>query len=490
MTLRGLRRPASKLLLTAMLGVSLGGCLNAPVGQLTSSEAVRNERARDFGAAIHEGIEYTPLPRDSFRPQIVGDPVNPMIGGRDLDLRFPTTARIGDLVNVLTQIEVPVVVMGDDVTASLLSKALPFQRYKGSFEELLRLLGRTNGLVYYQRDNHVYIGGLARYAVALPQNDLIMDGVVARIGEMGAREIIKSVDGGQVIYQAAPDMNANLIQPYLERLSRNLATVTMQVAVVSLAITDNSSQGFDWSAFKAEFDTRLSGRAAPSSGTTTGDQVAAALPALGTVGAMTGSSASITSVGTGTLFGRSALLSFTGAINFLSTFGDTKVVQNVELRTISGREVVLRSGQEVPYISGVSATSAGENVTGTAETSKVQTGLTLKLEPYFDSGSNLVTLDLDLEQRQVLQFIELSAGTGVGTITQPLTQDQRLNDLIRIPVGQTVVIGGLQNENTSETGTEPSFARGKGLGSKSRNVSRNAFFIVVRPTVNVFRPGE
>jgi len=152
--------------------------------------------------------------------------------------------------------------------------------------------------------------------------------------------------------------------------------------------------------------------------------------------------------------------------------------------------VILRSGQEVPYVKGVSNTVNEGTTTGSVETEKIQTGLTLTMRPFFDSATGLVTLNMNLEQRQILQFVELSAGDGIGTITQPLTQDQNLTDLIRTPVGQTIVVGGIQNDSVSRTMTQPSVIRntaaGDLLGSENRNISRNAFFVVVRPTVTIF----
>jgi len=297
------------------------------------------------------------------------------------------------------------------------------------------------------------------------------------------------VTSGQVIYKAQPDVHDSLIGPFLDRVSDNLAMVTIQVAVVSLALNDSTSQGFDWNAFRLGVTTVNQGGASGNEGGVEGG-TGGGVPSLGSVIDASANAFSIGRTAEGTLFGKAATFTIGGALNFLSTFGDTQITQNVELRTVSGQEVVLRSGQEVPYVSGVTNTINEGTSTGSVQTETIQTGLTLTMRPFFDSATGLVTLNLNLEQRQILQFVELSAGDGVGTITQPLTQDQNLTDLIRTPVGQTIVVGGVQNENISRTMTQPSVIRntelGDALGSENRNVSRNAFFIVARPTVTIF----
>jgi type II secretory pathway component GspD/PulD (secretin) len=469
--------------------VLLAACGDLPAAKnLPSPSESHRTTERRFVEAQSEAVTVIPVSRNAFRPVSLDGELRADLASTPLDLKFPGRATLGDLVAVLGSLNVPIVVNRDAGMQDALTQPLPFSSYKGRLGELLDILRRASSVISVQRGDFIYLGTLARYSVDLPQNSEIMDTIAGEIQSLGGSEVVKSVTGGQLIYQAKPDVHDTLINPYLDRISDNLAMVTMQVAVVSLAVNDSTSQGFDWNAFKLRIDGREEG------GSTGTGESTGALPDLPSLGGLIDASASAVSIGrtgTGQLFGRAATYTIGAALNFLSTFGETEITQNVELKTIAGQEVTLRSGQEVPYVSGVSSTTTGDSTTGAAETKTVQTGLTVGLSPFYDSGTGLVTLEMDLEQRQILQFIELSAGNDVGTITQPLTQDQKLTDLIRVPVGQTIVVGGLQNENYSTTGTEPSFLR-KALpeeaqfGTRSRNVSRTAFFIVVRPTVTVF----
>jgi type II secretory pathway component GspD/PulD (secretin) len=131
---------------------------------------------------------------------------------------------------------------------------------------------------------------------------------------------------------------------------------------------------------------------------------------------------------------------------------------------------------------------------GSTQTDKVQTGLTLKTTPHFDADAELVTLDVNLELKSILQFVELKAGDQIGSITQPMTQDQSLTDIVRIQAGKTVVIGGLQYDSETKSNTEPAFLREEGeksgmsFGQRGNQVQRNALFIIIRPSVTVYEP--
>lgn len=456
------------------------------VNQLNGVQDAQDKMEQNFIERETDPIQRILVSRDAFRPIEITTDIRSDIGDKTLELKFSEGATLKDLVTVLGVLNVPIVVNSEEGMDVVMDGRLPFSSYRGTLSDLLDILRRASSVISQQKGDFIYLGTFARYSVDLPQDPEIMGTISAEITALGGDDVVESVTSGQLIYKAKPDVHDNLIGPFLDRVSDNLAMITMQVAVVSLALNDSTSQGFDWNAFRLGITRVNRSVDASSNATDIGQEV----PALGSVIDATSSAFSVGHTTQGTLFGKAATFTIGSALNFLSTFGETEITQNVELRTLSGQEVVLRSGQEVPFVSGVTNTVDEGTSTGSVETEKIQTGLTLTLKPFFDSATGLVTLNLDLQQRQILQFVELSAGNGVGTITQPLTQDQNLTDLIRTPVGQTIVVGGVQNENVSSTTTQPSFIRGKDsagrIGSENRNVSRNAFFIVARPTVTVF----
>jgi type II secretory pathway component GspD/PulD (secretin) len=81
----------------------------------------------------------------------------------------------------------------------------------------------------------------------------------------------------------------------------------------------------------------------------------------------------------------------------------------------------------------------------------------------------------------------LSGGNQLGTITQPRTQRQAFNNTIRVPVGETVILGGVTYESISDNRNTLSFMDDKETASQNKNISSNSLFVVIRPTVILYK---
>lgn len=408
----------------------------------------------------------------------------------------------------------------------MLQRRLPFTRYTGTVGGLVDSLRKGLGIVMTYENGMVFISDREKYSVILPQNEEVIQTVTEEIRGLGGEGIVPSLRGGQILYSASPTIQDKVIRPYLDRLARNMAVINVQAAVVSVSLTDNTSTGFDWSKFQVALEGRQS-RLNPTTNTTTtsstnntnGTGTNGTTPACATC-KVTGSpldSAGLQQVDPGSVidltknglvlgktalgsyFGTYGALSVASAINFLSEFGNTKIDQNVQLKTLSGTDVRFRSGQIVPYVSGVAATSAGynNNVTGSSATDKVDTGLTVVMTPLYDADTQLVTMNVNLSLKSILQFVQLNAGNQLGTFSQPLVQDQELTDIVRTPAGRTIVIGGLQIDNEQFNGSEPVGLRNvfaqagttpDVLSSRAQTIKRDALFVILRPSVTVFVP--
>ena len=441
-------------------------------------------------------IERIKVPASSMRAVTARPQIPNSIKRMPIDITFPPDGNLESLIYTLGSIDIQVAFQWSNPTQEegILQKRLPFKNFRGTVGELFSALRNGMGLVAWYEDGLIYLSDQQRYSLSLPQNQDVMDSVASDIQELGAENVVTSIRGGKLIYTASPSSQDELIGPFLDRMSRNLAVVNMQVAVVSLSLNDNSSMGFDWDAFKVAFDTTPSGLllADNVSTNTTALSQSIGTGETGSVASLTGAALSLSKTSTGSVFGTYGALTISNAIGFLSTFGQTDVTQHVSLKTLSGSEVTLQSGQEVPYVSGVSSSSNNTNSTGSSETDTVETGLKLTLNPYYDADAELITVDVEVDLDQILQFVELSAGNQVGTLTQPLVQKQNLKDLVQVQAGKTVVIGGLQYNSVTTAGNEPAILRkalegtGRRFGNDSSDVQRNALFIILRPTVTLY----
>ncbi|AXK44106.1 hypothetical protein [Erythrobacter aureus] len=388
------------------------------------------------------------------------------------------------------------------------SRSLPFRRFEGTLGGLFRQLERSMGVTIWWNEG-IYVSPVGRYSVMLPQNRELMQQVVTELEAKGATNVVASIQAGTVSFVAPGALAEQVIRPYLLRLGRNAAEVTMQVALVSVTMNEDTSRGFDWSQFNLTFGDPYSttGSSGSDGGLTEGGGAGEFLAGDGNGNGSVGGGLptdGLFSFGNDALryfnpgvklFGDRRPLDIVGAIKFLSTYGETAVDQNVELRTLAGTAVNWRSGETIPYVSGVSATTGfngggsggggfGGGAVGAAQTETLETGLTLDLAPNYEANGGLVTVAFELELTELVEMVELNAGNQLGTFTQPRTREQKLDDIVRIPVGETVVLGGLRRQVASTNRNGPLSLYS--IGSKNKRSETQTVFIIMRPSVTVY----
>ena len=363
---------------------------------------------------------------------------------------------------------------------SFYNRVLPFRYFSGTVGELMRKLENSGNIaVWYQ--NGSGSGGMRRYSISLLQQQDVIQSVVNELQSLGAAQVVGSVGAGQVFYSAPPRTNNEIIEPYLRRISGNLSEVTLQVALVTVAMSRNDERGFDWSALNFGIGQDVSGLGSTGDG---GDAVTSQN------GVFTINSNSF-AANLGDVFGIDRVVSIAGAINFLSRMGDTSVAQNVELRTLSGSPVILRSGEDIPYVSGVGSTltgGLGGGSFGSSQTQRLGTGLTLNVDPRYDHTSGIVTMDIGLKLVDLVEFVQLDAGDQIGTLTQPRTREQGVNSILRVPAGQTTILGGIRRELNSDQRNGPFGLFG--IGSRQKQNEVFWLFAVVRPVVTVYETAD
>jgi type II secretory pathway component GspD/PulD (secretin) len=189
-----------------------------------------------------------------------------------------------------------------------------------------------------------------------------------------------------------------------------------------------------------------------------------------------------------------SMFSLAGFVNFLGSYGHTDTKQDVLLKTMTGNKVELKSVTQIPYVSSVgvattgstSSSSSGNGLLGSASTSTANDGITLKLTPTFDHAANSVAMSIDLSIQSVLSFNNLSAGSQIGSFTQPTTADRSFTDILRVRPGETAVIGGLTYDAVTTNKSSPLPLKDTDYESRSLTTQRQTMFIVIRPTVRTF----
>lgn len=355
-------------------------------------------------------------------------------------------------------------------------------KYTGTIGGFLNAVSRVTDVWFTWDDGLISASPLQEVVVTVPQDDIMIKAVAAALKDLEAEGISSSQEAGMVVFKLRPSAVPK-VRAYLERAVANSALVTMQIAMVSVTISQDAKQGIDWSSLQMAAGLGV-GDASRILSNLTGEG-SETDPGLGLN--MTGGSLMRAAFG-------NKNFSMIGFINFLNKYGNAKTVQNVSATSLASHEVSLSSVTKVPYVQNVSATTTGgsdSNVVGSTSTATANDGVTVKFKPLYDRSSNMVTMPLDVNVESVLGFTDLSAGDQVGTLTQPTTGSRAIKDTLRMRPGETMVIGGITYDSLSRSDGLPLFLqglKGKGLETQSLSVSRNSVYIVIRPTVRLTPP--
>ena len=173
---------------------------------------------------------------------------------------------------------------------------------------------------------------------------------------------------------------------------------------------------------------------------------------LGTLAAAaTGSSS--TSYSSLPSFATAAIGDFTGSVRFgalvsaLGADANTNVLSTPNLVTLDNQEAQIIVGQNVPFVTGTYTTSTGGS-SGTVGNpfqtiERQDVGLTLKIKPQINEGN---AIKLDIEQ-EVSSVVETANSSSQG----PTTNKRAIKTSVLIEDGQILVLGGLIEDQLSET---------------------------------------
>ncbi len=495
-------RMLQKLFAAVVIVATLAGCSGPMDKSFPDREGVRNNLRGDNDWAKVPALRRIPVGSDLFLARSVRAPMPGKTAAQDISLRFNKgSATVNDLIGIMDFEGIPVIIRpsgGSGLTPDDIAETvLPFRRFDGTLGGLVKKLSRSLDLAVWWENDALYISDRDRYVVSVPQQQDVMDIVVGELEDFGAEDIAPSLYGGRIVYSVRPQVNEEVIIPYLNGLAGNLAEITLQLAVVQLQITDQKGRGIDWSSFKVQFGDPARAAAGDIINGVPGQLYG--ITGIGDVTTATGTNGTI-SVGSTGEIGNTAI-GISGAIKYLSQFGRTSTKQMVELRTLAGMPVSLVSSESIPYVKGISSTTStasnSDNVTSNLDTATVDTGLNMSFTPFYDSLMGLVVVDVSIQVSSFLGFQVLTYGstpdptdptaTAPESISQPRTQTNQITDIVRIPAGEVVILGGVQQVSRVQNRTAP-FDAFETLGSRDDDDTTTLNFFIMRPVVTIFDP--
>ncbi|MDN8078881.1 hypothetical protein QZN30_05910 [Burkholderia multivorans] len=531
-----------KLTLALLLAGVLAGCASFPdnyekpvtVGNIT-------QQKQD---------EWSSSPAVTFVQSNAGmavrkyDLVPPVVRNKPISFDFTpgTSPTLSDIVYSLGQQGFRVVPRLKDET---LKQPWQTRHVQGTVGEVLDDIVAAYNVGYEYRNGTLYLVETNKFSASLPKNKDFLEGVSKALKEMGGTDVRYDMISGAVYYSAKPD-DAERLENYLNAVGKNAAMVNLQVAVLTVGMNRNKNIGFDWSQFAIGHGTGTLGAqqlAALLTSATSATGANSLTSAAGTTvsqpsttgtsttGTGTTGTTGTTSTGSSTLgstvgsavggaidtatglattaaqqLGKGSIGSFSGAtglgyqfasnrfslnaaINALSTYGNARTEQNVVLATLSGIPSKINSGDDIPYVKSVgAATAAGGATTGSSETDTLKTGLKLEVTPQFDATNGMVTTHVKVDMSTLVGFIQLSAGTNLGTMSQPQTKELGFETEAPLTAGETIIVGGITYDQSSNNFTNLPGLEKLPLGSQSTTIQKTAMYIVVRPTVTIYTP--
>ena len=165
--------------------------------------------------------------------------------------------------------------------------------------------------------------------------------------------------------------------------------------------------------------------------------------------------------------------------NFLQTHDGANILSAPNLMTLDNEEAKIVVGQNVPFITGQYAqTGSTATVTPFQTIERKDVGLTLKVRPQITAGG---AIKMDVYQ-EVSSISSQSNSAGI------ITNKRSIQTAVLVNDGQTIVLGGLMQDNVSENNSKiPGLGDIPGIGALFRSNSRTAqktdLMVFLRPIV-------
>jgi general secretion pathway protein D len=251
------------------------------------------------------------------------------------------------------------------------------------------------------------------------------------------------------------------IEAAIKRLDNPPMQVQIETRILEVQLTDDLDRGVQW------YLGRLAGNSTvPATANTPGSQ-----GALGGGGAGLGPADSF--------FYSFVSTNLQIAIRALETSGRTQVLSAPSLVVMNNQPAQIQVGDNVPISQTTVNTTNSDTTLSSVE--YVQTGVILDVVPRINPGG-LVYMDI---QQQVSDAV-LSSITA--TQANPRISTRSVATQVAVQSGQTVLLGGLIQQNNAETGSSvPYLGRIPGLrwlfGTESRSKARTELIVLITPRV-------
>jgi MSHA biogenesis protein MshL len=297
------------------------------------------------------------------------------------------------------------------------------------------------------------------------------------------RSVVVNSQAGLVIVRAFP-IELHRVARYLNRVQSSLhRQIIIEAKVLEVQLNNSFDSGIDWSLMgnplSDEAALSQSGNG-PNSGGAPG------------LGGFNGTELqSFDPIFTINIKG-----SFRTLVQFLQTQGNVQTLSSPRISTVNNQKAVIKVGQDQFFVTGVSTTNTlvGTNTlpSQNVDLTPFFSGITLDVTPQISKNGTVIlhihpSVSVVTEQQKSI-VLGSSGGSAPNTLSLPLALStiRESDNIVSAKNGQIVVIGGLMQNNTSESlaGT-PWLSKIPFIGALFRRTSQNAtkseLVILLRP---------
>jgi len=235
-------------------------------------------------------------------------------------------------------------------------------------------------------------------------------------------------DTNALIITAPPDEMRSILA-VVEQLDIRRAQVLVEAIIAELSTTNSSQLGVN-------FAVDGSNQNRPAAFTNLGGAT------QGLIGTIASQGASL-SQGLSLALGRfgSGGIDFGVLLSAIASDSDNNILSTPTLVTMDNQEAEIVVGQNVPFVTGQQLSSSNNNPFQTIERQDI--GISLKVRPQINEGDNI-----KMEIEQEVSDVSNTAITGATDIT---TNKRSIKTTVLVEDGQTLVLGGLIDDQINDT---------------------------------------
>lgn len=272
-------------------------------------------------------------------------------------------------------------------------------------------------------------------------------------------------DTNALIITAPPDEMRSILA-VIEQLDIRRAQVLVEAIIAELSANNSAQLGVNFAVDGTDNNR-------PAAYTNLGGATQALVGTVASEGA-------ILSNGLSLALGRfgSGGVDFGFLLSAIASDSDNNILSTPTLVTMDNQEAEIVVGQNVPFVTGTQLSTANNNPFQTIERQDV--GISLKVKPQINEGDNI-----KMEIEQEVSDVSATAVTGASDITTNL---RSIKTTVLVEDGQTLVLGGLIDDQTSDTRDKvPLLGDIPLLGSlfryRTTNKSKRNLMVFLHPTI-------